>query len=117
MLAWLVARSPLARMQDREAELSQLGLVRIIVGLLCIARLVPNLWASLYLFPPGADGAPPAFFMQGLSVLGLTALVTAGFFTPLALPLLIFVMRAYERGTHSASLATDLACVVLAFLF
>jgi hypothetical protein len=58
MLAWLVEHSPLSRMRDRDAELLQLGSIRILVGVLCIARLVPNLWVSQYVFPPEATGAP-----------------------------------------------------------
>ena len=116
MLAWLVAHSPLSRMRDLDAELLQLGSIRILVGALCIARLVPNLWVSLYLFSPGADGTVPALVVQGLWILAVSAQVTAGFLTPLALPVLIVEMRRYELYTDAASLATDMASVVLTFL-
>jgi hypothetical protein len=117
MLTWLVERSPLARIQDRAAELAQLGLVRVVVGAVCIARLVPNLWASLYVFPPEAAGALPPLTTQGLWVLGLAVAVTAGVLTPLALPALLVVMRRYELVTDAASLVTEVACLVLMFLF
>jgi hypothetical protein len=117
MLTWLVERSPFARIQDRDAELAQLDSIRIIVGAVCIARLVPNLWAAFYLFPPGANGAPPALVTQGLWVLGLTVAVTAGVLTPLALPTLVIVMRSYELETDASSLVTEVACLVLTFLF
>jgi hypothetical protein len=117
MLTWLVERSPLARIQDRDAELSQLGVVRVVVGAVCIARLVPNLWASLYLFPPEAAGALPALTTEGLWVLGLTVAVTAGVLTPLALAALLILLRRYELVTDASSLVTGVACLVLTFLF
>jgi hypothetical protein len=117
MLTWLVERSPLARIQDREAELLQLGSVRVVVGAVCIVRLVPNLWASLYLFPPEATGALPALTTQGLWVLGLTVAVTAGVLTPIALPALLVLMRNYELVTDASSLVTEVASLTLTFLF
>ena len=116
MLAWLVGHSPLSRMRDLDAELLQLGSIRILVGALCIARLVPNLYVSLYLFPPGADGAVPGLVVSGLWILAVSAQVTVGFLTPLALPVLIVTMRRYELQTDAASLVTDMASVVLTFL-
>jgi hypothetical protein len=117
MLTWLVERSPLARIQDRDAEISQLGLVRILVSAVCIARLVPNLWASLYLFPPEANGALPAVTTEGLWVLGLAVAVTAGVFTPLTLPALLVFMRNYDAVMNASSLVTQMASLVLTFLF
>jgi hypothetical protein len=116
MLSWLVEHSPLSRLRDRDAELLQLGLIRILVGALCIARLVPNLWVSLYMFPPEAGGAAPALVVRGVWVLALTAQVTVGFLTPLAVPVLIVAMRGYELSTDAASLVTDMASLVLTFL-
>ena len=83
-------------MRDRDAELLQLGSIRILVGALCIARLVPNLWVSLYMFPPEAGGAAPELVVRGIWVLAVTAQVTVGFLTPLAVPVLIVAMRGYE---------------------
>jgi hypothetical protein len=117
MLTWLVERSPLTLIQDREAELQQLGLVRIVVGALCVVRLVPNLWASLYLYPPAALDALPIETTQGLWLLGLTVAVMTGVLTPLTLPTVVYGMRRYELATDAASLVTDVACLVLTFLF
>jgi hypothetical protein len=116
MLPWLVEHSPLSRMRDWDAELLQLGSIRILVGTLCIARLVPTLWVSLYMFPPEAGGAAPELVVRGVWVLALTAQVTVGFLTPLAVPVLIVAMRGYELSTDGASLVTDMASLVLMFL-
>jgi SAM-dependent methyltransferase len=116
MLSWLVEHSPLSRLRDREAELLQLGLIRILVGALCIARLVPNLWVSLYMFPPEAGGAAPALVVRGVLGSRLDRTSDRG------LPDAARGASAHRRdawirlSTDAASLVTDMASLVLTFL-
>jgi hypothetical protein len=99
-----------------DAELTQLGVIRIVTGLLCLARMAPQVWALQYYF--GGEGgwnlAP--HMVGGLQVLVLAGLVTAGVLTPVSTVALLVATRRYEIEIASASLSTDLLCLLLAML-
>ena len=79
--AWarrVVAQSPFA-VADVDAELTQLGVIRIVTGLLCLARMAPQVWALPYYF--GGEGGAwnlAPHMVGGIQVLVLAGLVAAG---------------------------------------
>jgi hypothetical protein len=112
----VVARSPFGAIVDVDAELRQLGVIRIITGLLCLTRMAPQVWSLQYYF--GTDGAwyLASHAIGGVVVLVLAGLVAAGVLTPLSTVALLITTRRYETEIASASLATDLLCLLLTML-
>ena len=73
MLRRIFDRSPFASILDADAELRQLGAIRIATGLLCLARIVPSIWTSRYYFEEGSWGIP-SVTVEGLPVVALILL-------------------------------------------
>ena len=117
--AWarrVVAQSPFA-VADVDAELTQLGVIRIVTGLLCLARMAPQVWALPYYF--GGEGGAwnlAPHMVGGIQVLVLAGLVAAGVLTPVSTVALLVLTRRFEIEIASASLSTDLLCLLLAML-
>jgi len=117
--AWacrVVAQSPFA-VADVDAELTQLGVIRILTGLLCLARMAPPVWALPYYF--GGEGGAwnlAPHMVGGIQVLVLAGLVTAGVLTPVSTVALLVLTRRFETEIASAGLSTDLLCLLLAML-
>lgn len=115
MLRRIFDRSPFASILDAHAELRQLGAIRIATGLLCLARIVPSIWASRYYFEEGAWGIPWVT-VEGLPIVALILLVTAGVFTPVSTVALLLATRRYEGHLESESLSTDVLSLLLSLL-
>ena len=112
----MVAQSPFVAIADVDAELTQLGGIRIITGLLCLARMAPQVWALPYYFS-GEDAWNLAPHMVGgIQVLVFAGLVAAGVLTPVSTIALLVLTRRFEIEIASASLSTDLLCLLLAML-
>ena len=112
----VVAQSPFA-VADVDAELTQLGVIRILTGLLCLARMAPQVWALPYYF--GGEGGAwnlAPHMVGGIQVLVLAGLVAAGVVTPVSTVALLVLTRRFESEIASASLSTDLLCLLLAML-
>ena len=112
----LVERSPFAAITDVDAELAQLGVIRIVTGLLCLARMAPQVWALQYYFGTAGGWHLAPHAVGGLNVLVLAGLVTAGVLTPVSTVALLVATRRYEVEVGSASLSTDLLCLLLTML-
>jgi hypothetical protein len=111
----VVAQSPFA-VVDVDAELTQLGVIRIVTGLLCLARMAPQVWALPYYFGGEGAGNLAPHMVGGIQVLVLAGLVAAGVLTPISTVALLVLTRRFEIEIASASLSTDLLCLLLAML-
>ena len=79
--------------------------------------MAPQVWALPYYFggEGGAWNLAPHMF-GGIQVLVLAGLVTAGVLTPVSTVALLVLTRRFEIEIASASLSTDLLCLLLAML-
>ena len=112
----MVEQSPFGAIADIDAELTQIGIIRIITGVLCVARMAPQVWALPYYFG-GADAwSLTPHMVGGIQVLVLAGLVAAGVLTPVSTVALLILTRRYEVEIASASLSTDLLCLLLTML-
>ena len=102
-----IAATPFARVQSVEDELDQLGLLRILTGLICLARFAPIVWASADYFDPRAGGAFSDITIEGLRLLALIVAGTVGFASPIVFPLLVIACSQYDDVVNTQTLGTN----------
>jgi hypothetical protein len=113
---WL-ARTPFANIRSIDAELRQLAALRWVAGIICFARTLPIVYGSIHYIGVPAEGGLPEITIAGLVVLGLIAVATAGFATPVTLPLLIVRYQAFDERMQTESLGTDVLLLLLALFW
>jgi hypothetical protein len=111
-----LARTPFARVRPVDDELRKLGAVRIAVGLVCLWRTVPLVWATAWYFEPGPGGGLPEATLRGFFQIALILLTTAGVAAPLSMSALLVLYPAYEGGMNAESLGTAVLCLLLLLL-
>ena len=79
--------------------------------------MAPQVWALPYYFGgEGGDWNLAPHMVGGIQVLVLAGLVVAGVLTPVSTVALLVLTRRFEIEIASASLSTDLLCLLLAML-
>ncbi len=103
-------------MSSADAELRQLAVLRWAVGLVCIARTLPIVWASTDYFTSGVNGGLPGETVIGLQTLALAATATIGIASPLTLLALLLYYPTFDAAMQTATLGTNFLCLMLGLL-
>lgn len=112
-----LAHTPFERVQSLDAELHQLGLLRVLTGIVCLVRTIPMVWTSAYYYEPPDGGGLPDATVRGLWMLGLIAANTLGIATPASSAALVFLYPSYDNRLNAESLGTRVLTLLLGLFF
>jgi predicted DCC family thiol-disulfide oxidoreductase YuxK len=113
---WLSRRAILLNVRDPDAELEKLAFIRIFVGLVVLARVLPIVYGSYFYFDDVLLGSLPAATVLGAIVVALVVCVTVGIFTPLALVALLLLYGLFDVTAQTATLGTQILLLLIALL-
>jgi predicted DCC family thiol-disulfide oxidoreductase YuxK len=102
--------------RDVDAELNKLGFIRILVGVVALARVVPIVYGSYFYFYDRALGVAPSATLIGIGIVALLLLLTVGFLTPVALVALLQGYGAFDAANSTRTLGTQIFVLLLVLL-